>query len=134
MNNTDKRNSTFPLNPGNPGTQNEELYDLNVPGTQNNHVEDAKHSYTARNSHNLNKACPEEKSGLYDDDLSDLDDDFHTNRDLESNNYKIYEVIPEDEDDLDDIDDEEEFEEEDNQYIEDDVQEKDDNDNFKKDK
>lgn len=128
MNTTDKKNSTFPRDPGNPNTEdrntvmNEELYDLNTQETQNSRAEDAERGYTVRNGHNPNKPNPDEKSGLYDDDLDDLDDDFHTERDLEDNNDKIYEVVLEDENDFEEEDEEE--------YIEEDLDEEVENDEF----
>ena len=80
MNTTDKKNSTFPRDPGSPNTEerntvmNEELYDLNTRETQNNPAEDAERGFTVRNGHNPNKPNPDERSSLYDDDLDDLDD------------------------------------------------------------
>ncbi|WP_291144371.1 hypothetical protein [Flavobacterium sp. UBA7680] len=115
MNTTDKRNGAFPKDPGSPSSDrntvmNEELYDLNTKETQNNLAEDAERGYTVRNGHNPNKPNPDERSGVYDDDLDDLDDDFHKDRDLEDNNDDIYEVVLED-NDLDDEDEDEYIEE-----------------------
>ncbi|CAC9974800.1 MULTISPECIES: hypothetical protein [Flavobacterium] len=120
MNTTDNRNGTFPKDPGSPDSDrntvmNEELYDLNTKETQNSRSEDAERGYTVRNGHNPNKPNPDERSGVYDDDLDDLDDDFHKDRDLEDNNDDIYEVVLEDEDDFD--------EEDEDEYIEEDLDE-----------
>jgi hypothetical protein len=128
MNTTDKNNSTFPRDPGNPNSSdrntvmNEELYDLNTRETQNSRAEDAERGYTVRNGHNPNKPNPDQESAVYDDDLDDLDDDFHKDRDLEDNTDQIYEVVLEDENDLDDEDEDE--------YIEEDLDEEVENDEF----
>lgn len=116
MKTTDKRNGTFPRDPGSPTSDrntvmNEEFYDLNTQETQNNRAEDAERGYTVRNGHNPNKPNPDERSGLYDDDLDDLDDDFHKDRDLEDDNDAIYEVVLEDDNNLDDEDEDEYIEE-----------------------
>ena len=116
MNTTDKRNGTFPRDPGSPNSDrnmvmNEELYDLNTQETQNSRAEDAERGYTVRNGHSPNTPSPDERSSVYDDNLDDLDDDFHKDRDLEDNNDEIYEVVLEDENDLDDEDEDEYIEE-----------------------
>lgn len=112
MKTTDNRNGTFPRDPGSPASDRNTVMneDLNTKETQNSRAEDAERGYTVRNGHNPNKPNPDERSGVYDDDLDDLDDDFHKDRDLEDNNDHIYEVVLED-NDLDDEDEDEYIEE-----------------------
>lgn len=130
MNTTDKRNGTFPRDPGNPNTSdrntvmNEELYDLNTQETQNSRAEDAERGYTVRNGYNPNRPNPDQEDFASDDDLDDLDDDFHKDRDLEDNDDTIYEVVLEDEDDLEDEDEDED------EYVEEDLDEEIENDEF----
>ncbi|AWK05510.1 hypothetical protein HYN56_15190 [Flavobacterium crocinum] len=121
MDTKDKRNSPFPKDPGNPNTSdrntvmNEELYDLNTERTQSSNAEDAERGYTVRDGHNPNKPNPDEKiNGYDDDDLDDLNDDFHNDRDLEDTDDDVYEVVLEEGEEFDDeFDDEEEYIEED---------------------
>ena len=116
----------------------------------NDNREIAERGYTVRNGYNPNKPNPDQEEYISDDDLDDLNDDFHNDRDLEDNNDDIYEVELEDdnyveendefdnpsdlkedefdfnetEDVLEDIDDHE------NDYIEDDVQEDNDDEEY----
>ena len=62
----------------------------------NDSAEIAERGYTVRNGHNPDGPNPDEN--LSDYDLDDLNDDFHTDRDLESNNEPIFEVELEDDD------------------------------------
>lgn len=162
MNTTDKKNSTFG---GNQGMQdrnkvmNEELYELNdMKKTDNDNQEIADRGYTVRNGHNPNKPNPDEGVIGYEDDLDDLNDDFHNENDLDDDNDNNYEIELEDEEEyveedleendefnnpedtfendftetedaLDDIDDEDE-DDENSEYIEDDVQEEDSEDDY----
>ncbi|MBF4505445.1 hypothetical protein IRZ83_02125 [Flavobacterium sp. JLP] len=149
--NRDPRNQSQNANDKNT-LMNEEMYNIDdVKKSDNDNSEIAERGYTVRNGTNPDIPNPDQIS---DDDLDDLDDDFHTQRDLEDNEDYIYEVELEDdeldangnelnevndefdnpsddfnetEDDLEDIDqdDDEEEEEEDDEYMEDDVQEED---------
>jgi hypothetical protein len=111
----------------------------------------ALQGYTVRNGYDPNNPNPDQEKITNDeDDLDDLDDDFHTDRDLEHDDY-VEEDLDDDgqtinsandefdnpsdatvpdfnetEDVLEDIDDEDE--DEDTEYIEDDIQEEDDDD------
>lgn len=121
MDTTDNRNGAFPKDPGSPSSDrntvmNEELYDLNTRETQSSRAEDAERGYTVRNGHNPDIPNPDERSGVYDDDLDDLDDDFHKDRDLESSNDDIYEVVLEEDDARD-----EDYDDDDDEYIEEDL-------------
>ena|SRR6218665_327315 len=127
MNTTDKTNRTFPKDPGSPisdrnTVMNEELYDLNTRETQSSRAEDAERGYTVRDGYNPNKPNPDQNGLGYEEDLDDLNDDFHTDRDLEDNNDDIYEIVLEEEDDFDD--------EEEDEYIEEDLDEEIENDEF----
>jgi len=127
----------------------EELYDNNEfkDASQSNR-EIAEQGFTVRNGHDPNKPNPDERITNDEDDLDDLNDDFHTDRDLEgddtiddldeeididgdekvvndefdnpSDNFS--ETFDETEEDLEIIDDEIE-EEDDYEYQEDDIQE-----------
>ncbi|SHL28254.1 hypothetical protein [Flavobacterium chilense] len=126
---------------------NDEFFDLDrTKETKDSNEEIANRGYTVRDGHNPNKPNPDEDDLDLDDDLND---DFHTDRDLEDNN-DVYEVELEDEDaeldidgnelnevndeldnpsddfnetedDLEDLDDDDE-DDEGEEYIEDDVQ------------
>jgi len=119
--------------------------DATKPDNDNREI--AERGYMVRNGHNPNRPNPDEN--LTDDDLDDLNDDFHNDRDLEDNNDDIYEVeLEEERDELDnpsdageddydfneteevledldeeedDDDEEEEEEEEEDEYIEEDI-------------
>lgn len=128
---------------------NEELYENNEQKQTNREI--AEQGFTVRNGHDPNKPNPDERITNDEDDLDDLNDDFHADRDLEDddnlddldeeidldgdervvndefdNPSDAFEnTFNETEEDLEDIDqDEEEIEEEDNyEYREDDIQE-----------
>lgn len=159
MNTTDQKNSMIKGNKV-PGNQNQNTTDRNnVANDDFNDIDDVKESdtdnreiaergYTVRNGYDPNKPNPDQLT----DDEEDLNDDFHSESDLNSNTDDLYEEkldqngnniddvndeldnpsdaslereeedFNETEDDLEDIDDEEEEEE----YIEDDVQEEED--------
>lgn len=158
MNTIDKKNSTLrgTVDPRNP-TQNtddsnalfnpEQLDITTIKDSDDNAREIAERGYTIRNGYDPNKPNPDQDQ-IKDDNLDDLDDDFHSNKDLEDSNDAIYEVGLEDEEldangnelnevndefdnpsddfneteeDLEDIDQDDEEEQE---YSEDDVQEK----------
>ena len=127
---------------------NEELYNSDEQRQPNREI--AEQGFTVRNGHDPNKPNPDERITNDEDDLDDLNDDFHTDRDLEGddnlddpdeeinldgdervvndefdNPSDAFEnTFNETEEDLEDIDqDEEEIEEEDNyEYQEDDIQ------------
>lgn len=101
MNTTDKRNIKLngDLKNENSGSNrtntptNEELFNLDkIRRAEDNNREIANRGYTIRDGHNPNKPNPDEKDFIQEDDLDTLDDDFHTDRDLEDNNDDIYEV------------------------------------------
>ncbi|MFH6995384.1 hypothetical protein [Flavobacterium sp. FlaQc-48] len=161
MNTTDKKNSTLNKDYKNHNSYDrsnavsDEFFDLDkTKTTEDSNEEIADRGYTVRDGHNPNKPNPDER---YLDDEDDLNDDFHTDRDLEDNEDTIYEVELEDDDaeldidgnelnevndeldnpsddfneteeDLEDLDQDDDEEEE--EYIEDDVQEKDDNEDY----
>nr|WP_294779575.1 hypothetical protein [uncultured Flavobacterium sp.] len=109
MNTTDKRNGTFPKDLQNQASDrnnvmNEELYDLNTQRTQSSSAEDAERGYTVRDGHNPDGPNPDLNGRGYDEDQDDLNDDFHTDRDLEDND-NVYEVVLEEESDLEDGED-----------------------------
>ncbi|MFD2939370.1 hypothetical protein [Flavobacterium notoginsengisoli] len=135
MNTTDKTNRTFPKDPGSPisdrnTVMNEELYDLNTRETQSSRAEDAERGYTVRDGYNPNKPNPDQNGLGYEEDLDDLNDDFHTDRDLEDNNDDIYEIVLEEEDDFDDEEEDDFDDEEEDEYIEEDLDEEIENDEF----
>ena len=125
---------------------NEELYQNNEQKQTNREI--AEQGFTVRNGHDPNKPNPDERI-TNEDDLDDLNDDFHADRDLEGDDVDEDEEIDldgderivndefdnpsdafentfnETEEDLEDIDqEEEEIEEEDDyEYQEDDIQE-----------
>lgn len=110
MNTTDNKNSSVRdrgnqnFNTNRSGQINEHFDDIdNVKESDTNNSEIAERGYTVRNGHNPDIPNPDENVSSYDDDLDDLDDDFHTDRDLEDNNDDIYVVELENED-LDDED------------------------------
>lgn len=152
MNTTDNKNRTSG-NSHYSKVTNEEWLESADQKFDNSNAAAAERGYTVRDSNNLNRPNPDQEAYVSDDDLDDLDDDFHTDRDLEDNNDAIYEVDLEDEeldangndltevndeldnpsddfneteDVLEDIDDDDEEDEEENDYVEDDVQEEDD--------
>lgn len=106
MSNTDNNNST------NRDFQNHFSSDRNLGRdlkddtreTDNDTAAIAERGYTVRNGHNPNRPNPDEKDYLSDDDLDDLNDDFHNDRDLEDNNDDIYEVELEGDDYEDEVD------------------------------
>jgi hypothetical protein len=96
--NRDPRNQSQNANDKNT-LMNEELYNIDdVKKSDNDNSEIAERGYTVRNGTNPDIPNPDQIS---DDDLDDLDDDFHTQRDLEDNEDYIYEVELED-DELED--------------------------------
>ena len=124
--------------------QNDEFEDIH----QSNE-EIAKQGYTVRNGYDPNKPNPDQEKITNDeDDLDDLDDDFHTERDLEHDDY-IEEDLDDDGEDLniandefdnpsDDFNETEDVledidEDDDDDYEEDDVQEEDEEDDFEED-
>lgn len=116
MNTTDKRNGNFPKDLQNQtsdrnNVMNEELYDLNTQRTQSSSAEDAERGYTVRDGHNPDGPNPDLNGRGYDEDQDDLNDDFHTDRDLEDND-NVYEVVLEEEGDLEDDEDDEDLDEE----------------------
>ena len=99
MNTTEQKNSTTsnrdPRNQ-NPNTadknrlMNEELYDIDdMKETDNDNAEIAERGYMVRNGHNPNEVNPDEM--FYDrEDIKDLDDDFHSKKDLIHNSDDLY--------------------------------------------
>jgi hypothetical protein len=76
MDTTDKRNSVI--------RDNKENYDLDkMKQSDDDRREIAERGYTIRNGHNPNKPNPDQNEIGYDEDLDDLDDDFHNDRDLD---------------------------------------------------
>jgi hypothetical protein len=157
MNTTDQKNSTTKgnrdprnqnLNKVQTALRNEDTYDIDdAKEIDDNNREIAERGYTVRNGYNPNRPNPDQEDIGF---IDDLNDDFHTERDLEGNNDDIYEVeleedhesldldgnnlndvndeldnpsddFNETEEDLEDIDQDEE----DDEYVEDDVQEDD---------
>jgi len=107
MNTTDKKNSTFDKNYKNHNSYDrdnavdDEFFDLDkTKETKDSNKEIANRGYTIRDGHNPDKPNPDE----HETDLNnDLNDDFHTDRDLEDND-DVYEVELEEEDAELDID------------------------------
>ncbi|WP_281632247.1 hypothetical protein [Flavobacterium luteolum] len=117
--------------------------DIRKSDTDNREI--AERGYTVRNGFNPNRPNPDQED-FADDDLDDLNDDFHKDRDLEDNNDDIYEVELEDdfeendefdnpsdlteeeydfnetEDVLEDLDEDDDEDDED-EYIEEDIEE-----------
>lgn len=131
---------------------NEELYQNNEHKQTNREI--AEQGFAVRNGHDPNKPNPDEPITNDEDDLDDLNDDFHSDRDLEGddnlddmdeeidldgdervvndefdNPSDAFEnTFNETEEDLEDIDQDEE---EDNyEYQEDDIQEKENEENY----
>jgi hypothetical protein len=119
---------------------------------EDSNEEIANRGYTIRDGHNPNKPNPDENTA-FEDDLDDLNDDFHSDRDLEDDDDTIYEVELEDDDaeldidgnELNEVNDEldnpsddfneteddlEDLDQDDEGYIEDDVQEEDNIENY----
>lgn len=71
---------------------NEELYQNNDQKQPNKEI--AEQGFAVRNGHDPNKPNPDERITNDEDDLDDLNDDFHSDRDLEGD------------DNLDDMDEE----------------------------
>ncbi|WP_417941690.1 hypothetical protein [Flavobacterium sp. RS13.1] len=71
---------------------NEELYQNNDQKQTNKEI--AEQGFAVRNGHDPNKPDPDERITNDEDDLDDLNDDFHSDRDLEGD------------DNLDDMDEE----------------------------
>ena len=99
MNTTEQKNSTTSnRDPRNQNQNtadknrlmNEELYDIdNMKETDNDNSEIAERGYMVRNGHNPNEVNPDEM--FYDkDDIEDLDDDFHSKKDLIQNSDDLY--------------------------------------------
>lgn len=165
METTDQKNRVFQenINSENPiitdknDFMNEELYDNDeFKGTYNeSNREIAEQGFTVRNGHDPNKPNPDEEITNDEDDLDDLNDDFHTDRDLEGDDDLDEEPgreidldgderiindeldnpsddFNETEEDLEDIDqdDEDIEEEEDYEYEEDDIQEEESEENY----
>lgn len=114
MNTTDKKNSILNsyfknenLKPNEKNTPtNEELFNLDkIKRKDDNNKEIANRGYTIRDGHNPNKPNPDQEDLVYEDDLDNLDDDFHKDRDLEDDNHDVYEVeLEEGEDEDDELD------------------------------
>ncbi|MCI9844840.1 hypothetical protein [Flavobacterium pectinovorum] len=122
---------------------NEELYQNSEQKQTNKEI--AEQGFTVRNGYDPNKPNPDhEKITNDEEDLDDLNDDFHTDRDLDDDdeldkididgNEKILndefdnptDDFDETEEDLEDIDQDEDEEE----YKEDDIQEEDEEENY----
>lgn len=163
MNTTDQRNSILNRDLKNQNLNSnernihttEELFNLDkIKRADDNNREIANRGYTIRDGHNPNKPNPDEKDFVHEDDLDNLDDDFHKDRDLEDNNDDVYEVELEEGEDEDeeldidgnlnelndeldnpsdddfneteeDLEDIDQDDEEEEEYIEDDIQEDD---------
>lgn len=163
MNTTDQRNSILNRDLKNQNLNSnernihttEELFNLDkIKRADDNNREIANRGYTIRDGHNPNKPNPDEKDFVHEDDLDNVDDDFHKDRDLEDNNDDVYEVELEEGEDEDeeldidgnlnevndeldnpsdddfneteeDLEDIDQDDEEEEEYIEDDVQEDD---------
>lgn len=159
IDNNDSKNRDFDNHISNDRNLGKDLYDIeDTKESDTDASEIAERGYTVRNGSNPDGPNPDEEIFTRDSDLDDLDDDFHTDRDLEDNSDAIYEVELEDENDefdnpsdlreeeydfneteaaLEDIDDEDDDfieedidEEDDNEYIEDDVQEDNDDEEY----
>jgi hypothetical protein len=87
--NRDQRNQNLNTADKN-GLMNEELYDIDdMKESDDDNSEIAERGYMVRNGHNPNKANPDEM--FYDkEDIEDLDDDFHSDRDLIHNSDDLY--------------------------------------------
>nr|WP_315247671.1 hypothetical protein [uncultured Flavobacterium sp.] len=135
---------------------NEELYQNNEQKQTNKEI--AEQGFAVRNGHDPNKPNPDERITNDEDDLDDLNDDFHADRDLEGDDNlddldeeidldgderivndefdnpsdSFENTFDETEEDLEDIDqDDEEIEEEDDfEYKEDDIQEEENEENY----
>lgn len=95
MNTTDKKNSNISnrdpknqnqsTNDDKNTLMNEEMYDLDkMKQTDNSQKEIVNRGYTVRNGYDPNKPNPDKKQITNDeDDLDDLNDDFHTQNDLD---------------------------------------------------
>ena len=124
----------------------EEFYDQDELNQTNEEIADR--GYTIRNGYDPNKPNPDEDITNDEDDLDDLNDDFHTDRDLEPDDLETEididgdekvvndefdnpsddfgETFNETEEDLEDIDQDDDVEEEDDlEYKENDIQEED---------
>lgn len=98
MNTTEQKNSTTSRDPRNQNLNtadknslmNEELYAIDdTKETDDDNSEIAERGYSIRNGHNPNKVNPDEM--FYDkDDIEDLDDDFHSKKDLIHNSDDLY--------------------------------------------
>ncbi|QOG01401.1 hypothetical protein [Flavobacterium sp. MDT1-60] len=99
MNTTEQKNSTTSnRDPRNQNLNtadknrlmNEELYDIDdMKETDDNNSEIAERGYMVRNGHNPNEVNPDEM--FYDkEDIEDLDDDFHSKKDLIHNSDDLY--------------------------------------------
>jgi hypothetical protein len=153
METTDQKNRVFQenINSENPiisdknDFMNEELYDNDeFKGTYNqSNREIAEQGFTVRNGHDPNKPNPDEDQITNDEDVDDLNDDFHTDRDLEGDDDLDEEIdldgderiindefdnpsddFNETEEDLEDID------QEDDEYQEEDIQEEESEENY----
>ena len=99
MNTTEQKNSTTSnRDPRNQNLNNadknrvinEELYDIDdIKETDDDNSEIAERGYMVRNGHNPNEINPDEM--VYDKkDIEDLDDDFHSKKDLIHNSDDLY--------------------------------------------
>ncbi|MNX63202.1 hypothetical protein D3C86_941940 [compost metagenome] len=69
---------------------NEELYDIDdMKETDDNNTTIAERGYTVRNGHNPNGINPDEMS-YEKEDIENLDDDFHSKKDLIHNSDDLY--------------------------------------------
>ncbi|WP_281234133.1 hypothetical protein [Flavobacterium gelatinilyticum] len=126
MNTTDNKNRAFIRDPRNPdvserkNASNDDLFDAeNLHDTDTN-AEAMERGFTVRNGYNPNRPNPDQDSIAYEDDLDDLSDDFHSEKDLEDTDNDVYVVQLEDDDDLEDED----------EYIDEDLDEDLENDEF----
>ncbi|MEO8238133.1 MAG: hypothetical protein ABI576_08485 [Flavobacterium sp.] len=133
---------------------NDELPNDEFLNIDQSNEEIATQGYTVRNGYDPNGPNPDQEKITNDeDDLDDLDDDFHTEKDLEHDDY-IEEDLDDDgedlnitndefdnpsddfnetEDVLEDIDEDDDEDDDDDDYKEDDVQEEDEEDDFEED-
>jgi hypothetical protein len=98
MNTTEQKNSTSNRDPRNQNLNtadknrlmNEELYDIDdMKETDNDNAAIAERGYTVRNGHNPDGINPDEM--VYDKkDIEDLDDDFHSKKDLIHTSDDLY--------------------------------------------
>lgn len=100
MNTTEQKNSTTSnsdqrnqnLNTADNRLSNEELYTIDdKKETDDDNSVIAERGYTVRNGYNPNEVNPDDRRMEYEqEDIEDLDDDFHSEKDLKSNSDDLY--------------------------------------------